>query len=107
MQAASVTVKREQVWIDNVSDAAHLETSGDKLLMTNIWAARFELSVEHKTSVKLPPAAFQTCTDCNKKIKRLFRVASRGTMQVAFVRCSCGYFPVVVCDGQVVKKLAV
>ena len=103
----SVTVEESDLmkvdpgkWMKIESVNGHLQVATDKGL---------ELEVDSSTLKILEKSAavFQTCSECKKKIECFYRSMRQEIMEVAFVKCECGHYPVVLKRGVVVGRLNV
>ena len=102
----SVTIEAADPCQVDSLDWTSIEAVNDQLQATNKNADCLEIGSEiQPKGNKEAPAVFQTCSECKKKIACFYRIVRRKDLEVAFVKCTCGSYPLVVKDGRAVARL--
>ena len=105
----SVTVEASDLrQVDPGSWTSVLPVRGsDHLQATSSDGEVLEVDSRSLETLMKSAAVFQTCSECKKKIYGFYRSVRHQDVEVAFVSCSCGQFPVVVKSGAVAGRLSI
>ena len=103
----SVTIEAAYLKTVDQEHWSKIETRNNGIQATDFQGFVLEVDSNSLKTLKKSPAVFQTCSECKKKITRCYRSIRKGDLEVVFVWCSCGHYPVVVKSGVVVGRLTI
>ena len=102
----SVTIQASDLKQTGSRCLVDMEVVSGRIVVADDTGYRLELdSKSLQANWKKPKAVFQTCSECKKKIEACYRILKKETLEVVFIKCSCGHFPWVLFGGEVVSRL--
>ena len=98
IEASDLRTAEAGSWIAIDNAAGELQAIDDQGSVLEVYSGTLK-------PIKKSASVFQTCSECKKKIEKLYRVVRHEHLEVAFVKCACGQYPVVAMNGIIHGRL--